>query len=167
MSLMRSLSIAIYNGNTGAVKHLLELGVDPNWLMERSIYMGWPLLHVAAYRDDWGMCLVLLRAGARPNVHCPQGRSPLFWAKRSPEGLRVFLENGADPNFPIDGDLLPLDVVQNRECRTLLLVRGGRLARPWTKPSLQREVEAARRARATALLCAVLGTLPGTLPAAE
>lgn len=91
---MWELYEAICAGDLALVQQLLEAGVDPNGVIQRST----PLV-TAAWEDNLEIVEALLQAGADPNLHAPADSSALYAAhslaltKRLIEaGARVPLE---------------------------------------------------------------------------
>ena len=97
-------------GNTGGVRHLLDLGVPVTALyVEGDGYYGIArnsqALHVAAWRARHATVKLLIERGAPVNVEDGGGRTPLmlavacvdsYWSdRRSPDSVRALLEAGA------------------------------------------------------------------------
>jgi ankyrin repeat protein len=98
-------------GNTGGVRHLLDLGVDVNALFkEGDGYFGVAkdsmALHVAAWRARHDVLRLLIERGAPVDVPDGNGRTPLalavracvdsYWSdRRSPESVEALLRAGA------------------------------------------------------------------------
>lgn len=101
-------------GNTEGVRHLLDLGVDPQSVHSKGEpYFGVPknstALHVAAWRAQHETVKLLIARGADLTVPDVNGRTPLalavracvdsYWAdRRSPESVRALLDAGASPD---------------------------------------------------------------------
>lgn len=104
------LARAAGNGNTGAVRCLLQAGVpidaahpgDPYF----GVWGGTTALHSAAWRAQPECVRVLLDAGANPNVKDAHDRTPLqlavkatvdsYWKdRRTPESIAALLQAGA------------------------------------------------------------------------
>ncbi len=99
------------NGNSGGVRHLLELGVPvtARW-DEGDGYFGIApnsmALHVAAWRAQHAIVLLLIERGAPVDAEDGKGRTPLalavracvdsYWAdRRTPESIAALLRAGA------------------------------------------------------------------------
>ena len=107
----RFLALFAGNGNTGGVRHLLDLGVDVQaCFAEGDGYFGVAknstALHVAAWRARHATVRLLIERGAQVNERDGAGRTPLalavracvdsYWTeRRSPESVDALLRAGA------------------------------------------------------------------------
>lgn len=93
-----SLFMPSLNGQTQALKSLLEQGQNPNQFDE---VQQTPLL-VAISKGHYNVAKLLLEHGANPNIPNTQGQTPLFLA--ASEGnlavVQLLLKFGANPNQP-------------------------------------------------------------------
>ena len=95
---------------------------------------GWAPLHILAQNrsneeEKTNMIAALLDSGADVNLKGNRGATPLFKAASTAaiSQARELLAWGADPNEPNDDGATPLDATwANRECRRLILRKGGR-----------------------------------------
>src|SRR6185312_16722343 len=89
-------------GATGSLKvsRVREAtGVDPT--APGELYVSWPMLAIAASRDDVGVTEKLLADGARPDELTPQGDTPLLVAAkyRAAKVIAPLLKAGASPGL--------------------------------------------------------------------
>src|SRR6185312_16367493 len=87
-------------GATGSLKvsRVREAtGVDPT--APGELYVSWPMLAIAASRDDVGVTEKLLADGARADEPTPQGDTPLLVAAkyRAAKVIAPLLKAGASP----------------------------------------------------------------------
>ena len=117
---------AAKNGNTHAVRTLLQEGVDVN----ATEGDGTSALHWVAYRDDLESAELLIRSGADPNAANDLSVTPLWLAAENASAAMVerLLRAGADPN----ATLLSGETVVMRAARSgspdvvrLLLIKGA------------------------------------------
>ena len=95
---------------------------------------GWAPLHILAQNksneeEKCQMIEMLVDSGADVNLKGNRGATPLFKAASTAaiSQARELLAWGADPNEPNDDGTTPLDATwANRECKRLLLRKGGR-----------------------------------------
>jgi ankyrin repeat protein len=87
---------AVKNGDSEAVRRLLESAIDVN----AAEPDGTTALHWASYLDDLASARLLLRAGANPNAANDLGATPIWTASvnGSSAMVRMLLEAGANAN---------------------------------------------------------------------
>jgi ankyrin repeat protein len=135
---------AVRNGNTAAVRALLQERVDVNSRQPD----GATALHWAVYRDDVASADLLIRAGANVNVANQLGATPVWLAAPHPNVaiLERLVRAGANPNAALREGETPLMAASrsgNAAGAELLLAHGA-------------EVNAKERSREqTALMWAV------------
>jgi uncharacterized protein len=98
-----ALHLAIFGGQEGAMRLLLERGADPNALSTSDIVKV-PPLGTAAFVRSVPLARVLLDSGADPNGRGEGGFTALHSAAQNEdeELARLLLERGADPNLAAD-----------------------------------------------------------------
>lgn len=107
------LLVASLNGNTQAVRQLLQNGADPN-TPPGPQDKGMTALMFAAWRGHGQIVRLLLDAGANPNALSDNSSSPLMYAAAAGnvQIVNALLNNGANANFVSQGGnaaiLLPL-----------------------------------------------------------
>jgi len=91
----RPLHVAVSNGNSGAIKTLLELGIDTNLT---CVFGNTPLHHAARF-DRCVIALKLLEGGAAPDAIDRMQRTPLMIAARSgsTQIVSMLMELGYNP----------------------------------------------------------------------
>lgn len=80
-----ALRLAAVNGHCECVKHLLDMGADPNGASQ----MGLTPLHWAAGYGRHEVVLVLLSRGANPKAVTKRGKTPLCQILLRPPGGHV------------------------------------------------------------------------------
>lgn len=105
-----ALHLAIFGGQEGAVRLLLERGADPN-VLSRADIAKVPPLGTAAFAGSTPIARVLLDSGADPNVRGEGGFTPLHAAAQNndEELARLLLDRGADPAAMTDDGRRPAD----------------------------------------------------------
>ena len=105
-----ALHLAIFGGEEGAVRLLLERGADPN-VLSRADIAKVPPLGTAAFAGSTPIARLLLDSGADPNVRGEGGFTPLHAAAQNgdEELARLLLERGADPAAATDDGRRPAD----------------------------------------------------------
>ncbi len=97
-ALDNKLWYAVADSKYESAKKLISKGANPNTVFP---YMG-PLLITAINMDDKKMLLLLLKAGANPNIESFLfDNTPLYYAiyyKNNPEMVKILLDAGANPN---------------------------------------------------------------------
>jgi len=93
----RPLHVAVSNGNSGAIKTLLELGVDTNLT---CVFGNTPLHHAARF-DRCAIASKLLEGGAAPNAIDRMQRTPLMIAARNgaTQIVSMLMELGYNPRI--------------------------------------------------------------------
>ena len=109
---------AVRNGDTNALRALLDRGVDVN-LAEAD---GTTALVWASYRDDLESADLLIRAGADPNRANDLGATPIWAASQNGSETMVgrLLEAGADPNAALIVGETPLMVASRSGDRVVV-----------------------------------------------
>ncbi len=94
------LLVSSLEGDTDSVRALLRNGVDPNTPPEPND-KGMTALMFAAWKGYEEIALMLLNAGANPNLTAANGSSPLMYAATSGNGriARALIAKGANPNY--------------------------------------------------------------------
>lgn len=102
------LVVATKNADTGAVRSLLQKGVNVN----AAEADGTTALHWASYRDDVESADLLIRAGANVNAANDLGATPLWTASLNASAPMVkrLLDAGANPNAALLAGETPLMV---------------------------------------------------------
>ena len=106
-----ALHLAIFGGQEGAVRLLLECGAHPN-VLSRADIAKVPPLGTAAFAGSSPIARLLLDSGADPNVRGEGGFTPLHAAAQNGDGelARLLLERGADPEAATDDGRRPADL---------------------------------------------------------
>jgi ankyrin repeat protein len=106
-----ALHLAIYGGQEGAARLLLERGADPNALSAGDIARV-PPLGTAAFVRSVPLARLLLDSGADPNGRGEGGFTALHTAAQNgdEELVRLLEERGADPNLATDDGRRPADL---------------------------------------------------------
>jgi hypothetical protein len=113
---------AAYDGEDSIVMELIagnsDKSIPPVFVDCRSMGDGDTALSEASVAGNYSTCLVLLNAGADPDVPGRFHRSPLWRAAFMSHAsvVRLLLENGADPWIGDDEGRLPRHVTQDKEC---------------------------------------------------
>ena len=90
------LILAVWGFDTAKAAALIDGGVDVNGKDAKGTY---PLILACSYKDNDKMIELLLSKGADPNVHGPNGETPLgLAAKYSLKAVKMLVEKGADVN---------------------------------------------------------------------
>lgn len=87
------LFLSMAHPDPNVLKHLLDVGADPNRPRSRAT-----ALHAAAYAGLADRIAILLEAGADPNHQGSHGITPLFLA-RSGASARQLIEGGGNPRL--------------------------------------------------------------------
>lgn len=132
---------AITSNNYDAVRLLLDNGADPNRFINFSKYKNdiYPITYAAIY-SDYSINELMIKRGAKINPW-NKGESPLMdvVSRGKIDVVRLFLENGADPNYMqggiisvgivLTGDPKSLEILNilldNGYCKTLEKIYGG------------------------------------------
>ena len=117
---------AAKNGNTDAVRALLQEGVDVN----AAEGDGTSALHWVAYRDDLESAELLIRSGADPSAANDLGVTPLWLAAENGSAAMVerLLRAGADPNAALlSGETVVMRAARsgNPDVVESLLIKGA------------------------------------------
>jgi len=122
-----SLIDAAENGDAGKVKHLVNSGVNINYIGKE----GWtPLLWLMSSKNHDGIRL-LLDSGANPNLVTWDDNSAVTFAAGGSEvdlhTLRLLLESGGDPDaFGYNGETALILAIKRRQWRHMdLLLKYG------------------------------------------
>ena len=105
---------AVWNGNPGVIRTLVEAGADPSVRSENGFT---PLHFAAASNYSPGVIRTLVEAGADPSVRSENGFTPLHFAVASNYGggvpiIRALRDVGADPAIRNDAGKLPWEYVE-------------------------------------------------------
>lgn len=89
-----ALMFALKSGRRDAIKYLLEIGIDVNYVNE----LGFSPLHFAVRKNNLGLVALLVDSGANVNIEGKNGETPLFDAVFENNGEMVFalVANGAN-----------------------------------------------------------------------
>jgi len=94
------LILAVWGFDTAKAASLIDGGVDVNTADGKGTY---PLILACSYKDNDEMIALLLEKGADPNVHGPNGETPLgLAAKYSLHAVKMLVDKGADVNARFD-----------------------------------------------------------------
>lgn len=94
------LILAVWRFDTAKAAALIDSGVDINTSDGKGTY---PLILACSYRDNDEMIELLLSKGADPNVHGPNGETPLgLAAKYSLKAVQMLVDKGAELNARYD-----------------------------------------------------------------
>jgi len=113
------LHYAVFSGNIGVCRALLENGAD----IEGKCEDGWTALNMAVYHNgDREMVLLLLESGANPAAVNKQGMQPLHYMARdgNAELAALLLEFGAPVDCCNENGKTPGDLCKDDGIRALL-----------------------------------------------
>lgn len=120
---------AAQQGHDPIVKSLIERGADVNAVSNNN---GWTPLMISVAEGHASTAVILLQAGAKPNVANSQGRSALMFAAwyGNKEIVAMLLKAGADPNLvPNDKEgmtaLIAATKKKNKDVVAILLNGGA------------------------------------------
>jgi ankyrin repeat protein len=100
------LIYAVWGFELKKAAELIDGGVDVNTSDGKGTY---PLILACSYKDNDKMIELLLSKGADPNVHGPNGETPLgLAAKYSLKAVQMLVEKGADVNAKHEGGFTAL-----------------------------------------------------------
>jgi ankyrin repeat protein len=107
------LIAAVWGLDTPKAVELIDGGVDVNGKDANGTY---PLLLACSYKDNDEMIEMLLSKGANPNIHGPEGQTPLASAaKYSLKAVQMLVEKGADINAKDDAGFTALHWAREME----------------------------------------------------
>lgn len=107
------LIYAVWGFELEKAAQLIDSGVEVNTSDGKGTY---PLILACSYKDNDEMIELLLSKGADPNVHGPNGETPLgLAAKYSLKAVQMLVDKGADVNTKYDGGFTALRWAQEME----------------------------------------------------
>jgi ankyrin repeat protein len=110
---VEDLILAVWGFDTAKAVALIDGGVDVNTADSKGTY---PLMLACSYKDNDEMIKLLLSKGADPNIHGPDGETPLgLAAKYSFPAVQMLVDKGADVNAKHEGGFAALHWAQEME----------------------------------------------------
>ncbi|CAH8515770.1 unnamed protein product [Schistosoma turkestanicum] len=107
---------AAIRGDTNQTEELLAAGLSPNV----RDHAGWTPLHEAALRGHCEVAKVLIKAGATVDIPGgPELETPLHEAIQNGQVnfCQLLLDHGANPLFPNNNGIIPIQLVDNSICQ--------------------------------------------------